>query len=180
MRRPLVVAIPSDAVAHLMDLVVAEQLRLDGVERSWPEARTWPLARDRALDTLKRAAELGEERSARTLDALIQACFDVEYLELVSRLGRGWRLMDEPAMPEEAKRHLLDLIFEEAEMAGVTADPESPTWPKLRERATRRLMAEAVAGDPRALGSWRSWQAWLDGVDFVGIVNASLEERGDG
>ncbi len=79
-------SVPPDAVAHLVELVVAERARLDDVERSWPAARTWVLTRDRALARLVDEAAFGLERSARTLDALIQATFDVQYLELVAHL----------------------------------------------------------------------------------------------
>ncbi len=79
-------SVPTDAVDHLAELVVAERRRLDHVERTWSPARTWALTRDRAVERLAAEAAYGLERSARTLDALIQASYDVEFVQLVAHL----------------------------------------------------------------------------------------------
>ncbi len=86
MRAPLVASVSAAAVDHLVELLVAERHRLHEAERSWPAARTWVLTRDGALARLAAEAAFGLERSARTLDALVQAAFDLQYLELVAHL----------------------------------------------------------------------------------------------
>ncbi len=88
MSRPrLVASVPAAAIEHLLALVLAEQVALDGVERSWPAERTWPVARDRALERLHDEADRGVERSVRTLNALVQATYDLQFVAIIDALG---------------------------------------------------------------------------------------------
>ncbi len=82
----IVASVPADAVEHLLELVLDEQRQLDGVERSWPAPGTLPIARDRAILRLQAQADEGDRRSVRTLSALIQASFDVQFSAIAAQL----------------------------------------------------------------------------------------------
>ncbi len=85
-RARIVASVPADAVEHLLALVLDEQRQLDGVERRWPAPATLPVARDRAILRLQAQADAGDPRSARTLAALIQAAYDVEFSAIAADL----------------------------------------------------------------------------------------------
>ncbi len=94
----IVASVPAEAVDHLLELVLAEHLlelvlaeqrHLDGVERRWPAPDTFPIARDRAIARLQDQADEGDDRSVRTLAALIQASFDVEFVTIAGHLEGG-------------------------------------------------------------------------------------------
>lgn len=80
--------VPADAIEHLLELVLAEQHRLHVAERRWPAAGTLSSARDGAIARLQAQAGAGDARSVRTLAALIQAAFDVEFAAIANHLDQ--------------------------------------------------------------------------------------------
>ncbi len=79
--------------------------------------------------------------------------------------------------PAEVMAHFYELVGEEAENAGLTlGDLELPAnWAEVSDRARRRLIAEAFAGEPRAVATI---EAMIEFQAFEDLV-AQVEEPDD-
>jgi hypothetical protein len=125
MSRHAVASVDAAAIDHLVALVLAEQRRLDGIDRSWPAGSTLALARDRALERLHLAADAGDERAARTLAALRQACFDIQF----ATIAAGHALAEARQLAQDRAERLSRLQRPSEPPEAATGDPGPPGGP---------------------------------------------------
>jgi hypothetical protein len=180
--------IDASAVEHLVEAVRHEQLRLDGIERSWPAGPTLALARDRALERLRLDAEAGDHQAARTLAALLQACFDLEFAGIAAAhaLAEARQLAQDSAERLSRPQH-------------PSEGPEAATE-RLRRTRPRRVKPEGPAvgfehaGDSRRVhGQEDRGENWsAGGLDlksdteesaphhqFLDVIPPDVDRRGE-